>query len=54
MTMHTDLPFNPSELFIAGQWRSAERGETLPLENPSDASTLCAIARGRWIAASVR
>ncbi len=47
MTMHTDLPFNPSELFIAGQWRGAERGETLPLENPSDASTLCAIARGR-------
>ncbi len=44
--MNTDLPFNASELFIAGQWRQAERGGTLPLENPSDGSMLCAIARG--------
>ena len=44
--MTTELPFDPSELFIAGQWRGAERGATLPLENPSDGSALCAIARG--------
>jgi aldehyde dehydrogenase (NAD+) len=41
------LPFETRHAFIAGQWRAAQDGETLPLENPSDGSTLCAIARGR-------
>ena len=45
--MQAELPFNPSQLFIAGEWRGAQQGETLPLENPSDGSTLCEIARGR-------
>jgi aldehyde dehydrogenase (NAD+) len=45
--MQPELPFNPSQLFIAGQWRAAQQSETLPLENPSDGSTLCEIARGR-------
>ena len=45
--MNAELPFNPRELFIGGQWRAAQQGETLPLENPSDGSTLCEIARGR-------
>ena len=45
--MQPELPFNPSQLFIAGEWRGAQQGETLPLENPSDGSTLCEIARGR-------
>jgi aldehyde dehydrogenase (NAD+) len=46
--MDAHLPFNPRELFIAGAWRGAERGETLPLENPSDGSALGEIARGRF------
>ena len=33
-------------VFIAGQWRSGAARETLPLINPSDGSTLAAIARG--------
>jgi aldehyde dehydrogenase (NAD+) len=45
-TMTLEIPFDPSELFIGGQWRRAERGATLALENPSDGSGLCAIARG--------
>ena len=44
--MDTELPFDPSELFVAGQWRGAEHSATLPLENPSEGSVLCAIARG--------
>ena len=46
--MNSDIPFDPRELFIGGAWRSAERGEVLPLENPSDASALGEIARGRF------
>ena len=46
--MNSDIPFDPRELFIGGTWRSAERGEVLPLENPSDASALGEIARGRF------
>ena len=33
-------------VFIAGQWRGGAARETLPLINPSDGSTLAAIARG--------
>ncbi|HEX6704425.1 MAG TPA: aldehyde dehydrogenase family protein [Albitalea sp.] len=35
------------QLFVAGEWRRAADGATLPLENPSDGSTLAHIARGR-------
>jgi aldehyde dehydrogenase (NAD+) len=45
--MSTHLPFDTRQLFIAGRWREAAQRETLPLENPSDASTLAEIARGR-------
>jgi aldehyde dehydrogenase (NAD+) len=41
------LPFETQHLFIAGQWRAAQAGQTLPLDNPSDGSVLCRIARGR-------
>jgi aldehyde dehydrogenase (NAD+) len=33
-------------VFVAGQWRAGALRETLPLTNPSDGSTLAAIARG--------
>ncbi len=33
--------------FIGGKWRAPETGQTLDLINPSDGSTLCAIARGQ-------
>ena len=42
--MPADIPFDASQLFIAGQWRAA--GATLALENPSDGSPLARIARG--------
>lgn len=41
------LPFETQHLFIAGQWRAAQASQTLPLDNPSDGSVLCRIARGR-------
>ena len=41
-----DLWFNPSKCFIGGQWIAPQAGELLDLENPSDGSTICAIARG--------
>ena len=44
--MATSIPFDTRQLFIAGQWRDAVRGELLPLENPSDGSLLANIARG--------
>jgi aldehyde dehydrogenase (NAD+) len=43
----TTLDFDPTRCFIGGRWLPAEGGETLPLENPSDGSTICQIARGR-------
>jgi aldehyde dehydrogenase (NAD+) len=43
--MHA-IPFDPTQVFIAGQWRRAARGQTLPLVNPSDGSALADIARG--------
>lgn len=45
--MSTALGFDPRQLFIDGRWRDAAQRETLPLENPSDGSTLAEIARGR-------
>jgi aldehyde dehydrogenase (NAD+) len=41
------LPFATHQVFIAGAWRDAAGGETLPLLNPSDGSLLAAIARGK-------
>ena len=42
----SSIPFDPSGVFIAGQWRACASGETLPLFNPSDGSLLAQIARG--------
>lgn len=36
----------PCELLIGGRWRRAASGETFPLANPSDGSTLVEVARG--------
>ena len=38
--------FDPSKCFIGGDWVAPLGGATLELENPSDGSTICAIARG--------
>jgi aldehyde dehydrogenase (NAD+) len=43
--MHT-IPFDASLILIDGQWRSADSGQTLPLENPSAGALLTHIARG--------
>ena len=40
------IPFAPEQLLIGGEWRSAEGGATLRLEDPSDGSELARIARG--------
>jgi len=40
------LDIDPTHCLIAGQWGRCDSGETLPLVNPSDGSTLCEIARG--------
>ena len=40
------LPFDTTGVFVAGHWRPGDSRETLPLLNPSDGSTLAAIARG--------
>src|SRR6185369_1374597 len=42
----SDMPFDTSQNFIAGEWRSAASNETLSLENPSDGTELTRIARG--------
>jgi len=42
-----NLWFDPSKCFIGGQWVAASGNDTLPLENPSDGTTICEIARGR-------
>src|SRR5215468_7766479 len=41
-----DISFNTSQVFIAGEWRTPDGGETLSLENPSDGTELARIARG--------
>jgi len=41
------IPFDTTPLFIAGRWRAASGGATLPLTNPSDGSLLARIARGQ-------
>jgi aldehyde dehydrogenase (NAD+) len=40
------LDIDPSHCLIAGTWAPCDSGQTLPLLNPSDGSTLCEIARG--------
>ncbi len=40
------LWFDPTLCLIGGQWVPAASGRTLALVNPSDASTICHIARG--------
>jgi aldehyde dehydrogenase (NAD+) len=42
----TLVPFDASQVFIAGRWRAGDSGQTLPLINPSDGSELTRIARG--------
>ena len=39
--------FDMGKCYIGGRWLSAQEGETLPLEDPSDGLLLGAIARGR-------
>ncbi len=40
------IPFPTDRVLIGGEWRAAEAGATLPLEDPSDGSPLARIARG--------
>ena len=40
------LGIDPGLCFIGGQWASVDGKDTIPLRNPSDGLTLCAIARG--------
>lgn len=47
MTLPQDLWFDPSLCFIGGRWQAPAGGALLPLENPSDGSVLCQIARGQ-------
>ena len=42
-----NLWFDPTKCFIGGRWVAPAGGESLPLENPSDGTILCQIARGR-------
>ncbi|WP_299926800.1 aldehyde dehydrogenase family protein [uncultured Pelagimonas sp.] len=42
--MLPDIPFDPSQLLIGGQWR--DPSDTLALTNPSDGSDLARIAKG--------
>jgi len=44
--MQHTIGFDSTGVFIAGQWRAAASGQTLPLTNPSDGSVLAHIARG--------
>ena len=44
--MNHDIPFDTSQVFIAGAWRACDGGRTLPLHNPSDGALLAHIARG--------
>ena len=46
MTPSLNLWFDPTKCFIGGKWLPPDSGETLPLENPSDGTTIGAIARG--------
>jgi aldehyde dehydrogenase (NAD+) len=41
-----DLDFARNGIFIAGRWRPADSGETLPVQNPSDGETVGVLAAG--------
>jgi len=43
---HPDLFFDPSKCFIGGRWVAPIAGDYLPVENPSDGSTIGRIPRG--------
>ncbi|MEJ6394807.1 aldehyde dehydrogenase family protein [Gymnodinialimonas sp. 2305UL16-5] len=40
------LGLDPACIFVGGQWRAPESGESLPLIDPSDGTEICRIARG--------
>ncbi len=42
----TEIWFDPTKCFINGQWVAPAKGQTLTLENPSDGTPICKIARG--------
>jgi aldehyde dehydrogenase (NAD+) len=44
--MADELAFDSTRLLIGGRWSASASGQTLPLLNPSDGSTLTTIARG--------
>lgn len=45
MTGRTDaVEKAPKQLFIAGEWRDATGGGTLPVEDPATGETLCEVA----------
>ncbi len=46
MSEPSGLRFNSEKCFIAGKWVAPVSGKTLALENPSDGSIFCRIARG--------
>ena len=41
-----DLFFDPSKCFIGGRWVAPLSGDYLPVENPSDGTTIAQIPRG--------
>ena len=45
--MSQPIPFDATQLYIAGRWRACALGLTLPLHNPSDGMLLAHIARGQ-------
>ena len=45
--MSQPIPFDTTQLCIAGRWRAGASGQTLPLHNPSDGMLLAHIARGQ-------
>lgn len=46
MAPNPTLWFDPTKCFIGGRWVAPATGKLLPLENPSDGSTICQIPRG--------
>jgi aldehyde dehydrogenase (NAD+) len=40
------IPFEPSQIFVAGEWQSSTSGRMLDLEDPSTGRTIGRIARG--------
>jgi aldehyde dehydrogenase (NAD+) len=40
------IPFPTERVFVGGEWRAGAAGATLALDDPSDGSELCRVARG--------